>query len=43
MSGYGQDALNIAADVTLLHKPFTIDGLVAAVRGALATPPMPLA
>ena len=38
MSGYGQDALNIAADVTLLHKPFTIDGLVAAVRGALEAP-----
>jgi signal transduction histidine kinase len=38
MSGYGQDALNIPADVTLLHKPFTIDGLVAAVRGALEAP-----
>ena len=38
MSGYGQDALAAAGEIALLQKPFTIAGLVAAVRGALAAP-----
>ena len=39
MSGYGQDALASHSDSPLLHKPFTVSGLVAAVRAALTAAP----
>ena len=36
MSGFGGDGVHGYADAPLLHKPFGVNGLIAAARAALA-------